>query len=146
MSDFNVKPGKIERLASEFPEPADVYLCDSCKREITQFLAPGQSHSWRPMGPERYTCECGQRYLTGAVEWEHLSDWERRRRMAQTHGVAVLFSIMLAVPALIFFFLLAWLFHWKVAPGALAVFISLPFFAVETTFWFAVAASKRRTR
>jgi hypothetical protein len=146
MSDLNATPARTERPASEFPEPADVYLCDDCKTDITSHLFPGKSHTWRAMGPERYTCACGRKYLTGAVEWDHLSVWERRSRAVQTHGVAILFSIMLAVPALVFFFLLAWLLHWKAALGALAVLISLPFLAVEAAFWFAVAASKRRTR
>jgi hypothetical protein len=36
----------------------------------------------------RYRCKCGQAYLTGAVEWDFLSERERRNRVRQS-GLAV---------------------------------------------------------
>jgi hypothetical protein len=80
--------------ASAFPNGADVYVCDKCGRDITRHFRPGRAHVWAPMGPERYLCLCGQRYLTGATEWDHLSDWERNRRVKDTLGLGVLFSAM----------------------------------------------------
>jgi hypothetical protein len=62
--------------ASAFPNRADVYVCDKCGRDITKHLRPGQSHTWAPMGRERYLCLCGQKYLTGAREWDHFSERE----------------------------------------------------------------------
>lgn len=138
--------GRTERLASEFPEPADAYLCDNCKRDITEQFFPGQSHSWQPMSPQRYTCVCGRKYLTGSAEWAQLSDWERNRRISQTHGIGILLSIMLAVPAAIIHFLAVWLFHLKSTLLTLGVVIAAAFFLVEGFFWLAVAASKLRTR
>jgi hypothetical protein len=81
--------------ASEFPDPADVYVCDKCGRDITAHLGRGQSHVWRPLGPLRYVCPCGQKYLSGAVEWDNLSDWEKRQRSRQTLGLLIIISAIL---------------------------------------------------
>jgi hypothetical protein len=146
MAGLNLSQHKTERFASEFPEPADIYLCDNCKRDITKRLSPGQSQSWRPMGKERYVCSCGQQYLTGAVEWEHLSDWERSRRIKQIHGLGILFSAMLAVPGLILYLLSVSLFHSKSAALAILLVVTVPFIVIVGIFWLEVAVSKLRTR
>src|SRR5712691_3427119 len=91
-------PHKTQLPASAFPTRADVYVCEKCGRDITRHLQAGQAHVWEPMGPERYRCRCGQTYLTGATEWDHLGDWERKRRVSQTTGLAFLFSVVLSVP------------------------------------------------
>lgn len=146
MAGLNLPQHKTHRFASEFPEPADIYLCDNCKRDITKHLSSKQSHIWRPMGKERYTCCCGQQYLTGAVEWEHLSNWERSRRIKQIHGLGILFSAMVAVPGLILYLLVVSLSHAKGAALAILVVIAVPFIVIAGIFWLEVAASKLRTK
>ena len=88
-------PGK-QVPASKFPEPADVYICDRCGRDITAHLHPPQSHSARPFGPLRYTCVCGERYLSGAVEWDNLDKWEKRRRLVDM-GLVIILLVLLAL-------------------------------------------------
>lgn len=87
---------KTQLPASRFPEPADVYVCDNCGTDITEHLHRGRAHVWRPLGPSRYVCRCGRRYLSGAVEWDHLSGWEKRQRLRQIVGLLVLLFVPLA--------------------------------------------------
>jgi hypothetical protein len=89
--------------ASEFPEPADVYVCDNCGREVTAHLHRDRAHVSRPLGPSRYVCRCGQRYLSGAVEWDNLTDWEQRHRLVDV-GLAVIVSAALAVFSVLVYF------------------------------------------
>jgi hypothetical protein len=56
------------------------------------------------MGPERYQCLCGKKYLTGATEWDHFRHWEGSRGIRYTLGLGVLFPTILSVPA--FYFIL----------------------------------------
>src|SRR5215472_3238292 len=105
MSRLNLPARKSQALASSFPEPADSYICDKCGKDITPHFNVPQSHSWRPLGPERYTCQCGERYLTGAVEWLHLSEWEKQRRLSQTFGLGALLSVMISPLGLLIYFL-----------------------------------------
>lgn len=137
---------KMQRPASAFPERADIYLCDNCKRDITRHFSPGKSHSGVPMGRETYTCDCGREYQTGAVEWDHLSKRERHFRIRQTHGLGTVFSAMVAVPAAILYVLSVTLFHWKGAGLAALLLSVVPFITLAGTFWLEVAASKWRTR
>ena len=65
--------------ASSFPEAADVYFCDKCGSDLTRHLHRGHAHSGCPLGPPRFECTCGESYLTGAVEWDHLGNLGRRR-------------------------------------------------------------------
>jgi len=94
------------------------------------------------MGPERYLCRCGQKYLTGATEWDHLGDWERRRRVGQTFGLALLFSVAFAVPGLVVYLAL---YRSRGALIAALVIAGLPF-VVLVPFCLKVAASMWRTR
>ncbi len=80
--------------ASAYPEPADAYVCDDCGREITKHLRPGTAHCWQAMGPRWYVCDCGRKWLSGAVEWDHLGYWERKRRIRDTLHLSALFSIV----------------------------------------------------
>jgi hypothetical protein len=66
----------IKRPASEFPDPADVYLCDKCGGDITAHLHRGRAHVRQPLGPVKYVCRCGQAYLSGATELPSKS-WPR---------------------------------------------------------------------
>lgn len=67
------------RPASEFPEPADLYVCDKCGKDVTAHLHCVREHVRRPIGPVRYVCRCGQDYLSGATEWDNLSEWDKRQ-------------------------------------------------------------------
>jgi hypothetical protein len=146
MIRLNISDHRIQLPGSAFPSPASIYLCDNCERDITRHLYPPKSHSWEPLGPEKYTCLCGRQYLTGAMEWEHLSEWERRRRIRQTFGVGGLLSAIFAVLALGVSLPLAFLHHRTSALLAAFVLIALPFILFVVPFWFEVAASKWRTR
>jgi hypothetical protein len=133
--------------ASAFPNGADVYVCDKCGRDITRHFRPGRAHVWAPMGPERYLCLCGQRYLTGATEWDHLSDWERNRRVKDTLGLGVLFSAMFSILGLLAYLVLHFVLGLR--EGALVtglVITALPFSLMQIGFWPGVVASMWRTR
>ena len=133
--------------ASAFPNRADVYACDKCRRDITKHFRPGRAHVWAPMGPERFLCLCGQRYLTGATEWDHFSDWERNRRVKDTLGLGVLFSAMVSILGLLAY--LALRFVLGLREGALVtglVITALPFTLMQMGFWPGVVASMWRTR
>src|SRR4030095_782821 len=107
--------------ASSFPERADVYICDKCGREVTRHLRRGHAHVWAPMGRERYLCPCGEKYLTGATEWDHLGQWERRRRFRQTIVFGVLFSAFSSILAIPIYFIL------KLFAPALAIVVGIAF-------------------
>lgn len=146
MTRLDLSAVKIEKPASAFPDWADFYFCDNCKEDLTRQLHRPQAHSWTPMGHETYTCACGKTYPTGAVEWDHLSAYERRRRIRQTHGLGLLFSAFIAVPGLIFYLLSALLFHRRWIGAAVSIAILVPFAISAGTFWFGVARSKLRLR
>jgi len=96
----------IKLPGSAFPSSADAYECDKCGRDITKHFRPGGSHSWAPMGPERYQCTCGQKYLTGAIEWDHLGDRERKRQLVGMFAFGLLFSALISPVSLITYFFL----------------------------------------
>jgi hypothetical protein len=133
--------------ACAFPERADAYICDKCGRDITEHFRPRTSHSWEPMGPEKYECLCGQEYLTGAKEWDHLDYRERRQRAKSTLMLGVLFSVIALIPSLLAYFFLRFAFGFRA--GALAtslIVIALPFVLLQIVFWPGVIASMWRTR
>jgi hypothetical protein len=79
MTSLNLSaPHPTTLSASAFPTSADVYLCDKCGRDVTKHLHRGQAHVWKPIDPNRYQCRCGEKYLIGATEWDHLGEWERK--------------------------------------------------------------------
>ena len=81
--------------ASRFPEAADVYSCDSCGRDITEHLHRGRAHVCQPIGPVRYSCLCGKTYLTGATEWDYLSEWDKRQWRSDVGITIILFVLLL---------------------------------------------------
>jgi hypothetical protein len=129
--------------ASAFPDPATTYVCDKCGRDITKYLHRGRAHTWQPMGPQRYICRCGQRWLSGAVEWDHLGGWERRRRVRDTLALSIAFAVLAAIPAVITY---AALHAWTGAPILAGLMIALPAILITVPFWICVAASLWRTR
>lgn len=147
MSDYlRLFDNKQQRPASEFPRYADVYVCDQCQRDITKHLHPGKAQAWRALGPERYTCECGQGYKTGAKEWTNLSNWEKRRQTQQTFGLGSVILVIFSATALIIYFVFH-LMHLRIFNLPFALLISLsPSFFLVADFCFAVAASLWRTR
>lgn len=133
--------------ASEFPSRADAYVCDNCRRDITRHLHRGRAHVWRQMGSERYRCNCGALHITGAVEWDHLRDWERKRRVSQTFGLGIIFSFMSSIAGLLAYLALHFLFGLRQAALITGLALTaLPFVLVQLTFWYSVPASVRRTR
>ena len=132
---------------SAFPEKADVYVCDKCGRDITKHFRPGRAHVWAPMGRERYQCLCGQKYLTGAREWDHLGDWERVRRAGDTLGLGVLFSVVSSIPGLLVYLVLHFVFGLQEGALITALIITaFPFCLMQIEFWPGVIASMWRTR
>ena len=124
--------------ASEFPARADTDFCDLCDRDITRKLRPRRSHSWQPMGPARYICHCGQSWPAGAAEWDHLSKWERQRRLRQTFFFVVAASAVSSILAVLVYFLGA---------GRLAVVIAaLPLTLLWVPYLCTILFSLWRTR
>ena len=134
--------------ASEFPTPADAYVCDKCGRDITKHLHPGRAHVRPPLGPARYTCRCGERYLSGAIEWDHLAPWDQRRWMADTRlavivsGALILFLLALAIAVRRHSVLLSCL----LMAGMLFSIPLWPLFLAVLSVPFEIAASLWRTR
>jgi hypothetical protein len=146
MQKLDLNSPALTRLpASAFPGRADVYLCDKCERDITRYLRPGRPHASAPMRRERYLCPCGEKYLTGATEWDHLGHRERLRRIQQTIVFGVAFSVISVILAIPAYFIL------KLFVPAFAVVVSIsigafPFAVSQMIFWSRVIASVWRTR
>jgi hypothetical protein len=64
--------------ASRFPERASTYFCDKCGEDITEHFSVRCGHGSPPLGPPTFYCECGERYLSGTREWDHLGPNEKR--------------------------------------------------------------------
>ena len=148
MSSLNLSARPLVTLpASAFPERADVYVCDKCGRDITKHLRRRESHSWSPIGRETYFCACGQRYLTGATEWDHLGNWERRRRVRNTLTLGFFLSLIISVLSLAAYLVLRFMLSSpKSALVTAAAIALLPFLLLQITFWPGVIASMWRTR
>ena len=141
MNTVSLKSTKLP--ASAFPSPADVYVCDQCGRDITKHLHRGRAHVWEPMGPERYVCRCGQSYLTGAREWDHLSEATRKQRIVQIIVTGILFSVPFSFIGLGLYF---WLHRSRRALIFALAMATIPFLVVFVPFFLSVAASMYRTR
>jgi hypothetical protein len=148
MLSLNLGSRPLTKLpASAFPSRADAYVCDKCERDITRHFRSGRAHVETPMGPERFRCRCGQQYLTGAIEWDHLGDWERKQRVWGRFGIGVAFSAIFSFLGLLAYLFLHFIFELR--KGALVtglVITALPFFLIQITFWPGVMASMWRTR
>lgn len=69
--------------ASKFPDFADAYVCDKCGTDITEHLYRGRTPVWKPLGPARYICCCGEEYISGLVEWDDLGSVQKHVRSLQ---------------------------------------------------------------
>lgn len=132
-----------ELPASAFPYPATTYVCDKCGRDITNHLHRVVARSRRPIGPSRYTCLCGERWLTGAMEWDYLGALERNLRLSDTLALSVVVAALASIPAFITYALFR---HWAGAAILAGLMIALPAILMTVPFWISVAASLWRTR
>jgi hypothetical protein len=150
MQALNLDPKQLatKRLrASEFPEPADVYVCDKC-RDLTVHLHRGRAHVRQPLGPVKCFCRCGQDYLSGATEWDYLSDWEKRQWLGDIPLIFILFAVLAGFVTFAYFALVRRSLVMIVLSLAgvpfAAVFVRL--FIIMSAIPFEIAASRWRTR
>jgi hypothetical protein len=142
------QPPSKQLRASEFPELADVYVCDDCGRDITAHLHSGRAHVRQPLGPARYVCRCGQKYQSGAAEWDNLSNWAKRQWLGDV-GLALILLAASAVWALLVRYAAT---HHSIvlfALSAAAVLLSMPLFPLFIALLavpIEIAASIWRTR
>jgi hypothetical protein len=141
-------PATKQLCASAFPEPADVYLCDKCGSDVTVHLQRGRAHVRQPLGPVRYFCRCGQDYLSGATEWDYLSDWEKRQWLADIPLMCILFTALAGFVVFAYFALVR-----RSAVMILLSVVGVPFaaaflrlFIITSAVPFEIAASRWRTR
>jgi hypothetical protein len=127
---------------SALPEWAEEYYCDDCAREVTKQVHRRESHSWRPMGTEKFRCVCGHNWPTGAAEWDHLSDRERRSRVNA--------FIVLNIAAVFFASIVGLVSYFLSSKADVALDVGLvalsPFLLFQVRSWFDLFASIWRTR
>jgi len=99
-----LNPKTISSLpTSRFPNPAEVYLCDNCGRDLTKNLHHDILLVRQPLGPIWYVCQCGRKYLSGAAEWDNLTTEERKQRIRQLGIGSVLFALLMITGTLAYF-------------------------------------------
>lgn len=127
---------------SALSEWAEEYFCDNCGRDVTKQVHRRQSHSWQPMGAENFRCVCGHAWLTGAMEWDHLSGREKRNRVNLSIVLNIVSVLFASIIALAGYFLSL---SASVALDAWLVAFSL-FLLFQLRSWFDFFASIWRTR
>lgn len=142
------QPPVLKRPASEFPEAADVYVCDKCGRDITRHLHHGRAHVRRPLGPVRYSCRCGQVYISGATEWDYLSNWEKRQWLKEVPLIFIFLAILAGCVSLVYFGVarrdvVLIVLSFAAAPVGI---VSFRLFIIMSAIPFQIAASLLRTR
>ena len=143
MVGLNLSARSKKRLpVTTVPEWAEEYFCDNCGRDVTKQVRRQQSHSWQPMGAERFRCTCGHAWLTGAAEWDHLSDREKRNRVNAFIVLDTVSVLLASIIALVGYFLSS---KASVALDAGLVTLSL-FLLFQFRSWFDLFASIWRTR
>jgi hypothetical protein len=134
--------------ASRFPEPAEVYFCDDCGRDVTKKLHRDRAPVWQPLRPIWFVCQCGRKYLSGAAEWDDLTAREREQRIRQLQIGFVLFAL-LVIPVTLAYFALR---YGGAALLAVVGIALIPSILVAKPFWFVlidlyeIIASIWRTR
>ena len=137
----------IKLPASAFPKWANVYICDKCGRDVTKYLHPPKSHAWQAIGPLRYTCRCGQEWLTSATEWDYMSDGERRRRIRFTLFLSRVLSVgMLGLGLVVYALIFLLAGHRRGVAIAAVVMAALPLVSILEPSAVVVLASMWRTR
>jgi hypothetical protein len=134
--------------ASSFPEAAEVYFCDKCGRDLTKHLHRGHRHSGCPLGPPRHKCDCGESYLTGAVEWDHLGNGGRRRRI-QFLRLGFVLSLPLILSGTAIYWGFAREYYLLAIVASISLILTVPLFVVFAISLFEViqiACSIWRTR
>lgn len=123
----------ISRLpASRFPDPAEVYFCDDCGRDVTKNLHRDRAPVWQPLRPMWFLCRCGRKYMSGAAEWDDLTTWEREERIRQLQIGFVLFALLVTPVTLAYFAL-------RYGGAALIAVVGIaliPSILVAKPFWF----------
>jgi len=82
--------------ASRFPDRACAYLCDKGGEDVTERFAIRHGHGSPPLGPATFYCQCGERYLSGTREWDHLGSNEKRTSLGLL-GITGLFALPFVV-------------------------------------------------
>jgi hypothetical protein len=147
----------ISRLpASRFPEPAEIYFCDRCGRDLTRNLCHDRAPVWQPLRPMWYACPCGQKYLSGAAEWDDLTAWERKQRIRQLRIGFVLFALLVIPVTLAYFALrdggaaLLAVVGISLIPSILVArpfgFVLLDLYEIIASIWRTRAVGKRASR
>jgi hypothetical protein len=114
--------------------------------EISQNISV-QAHVWSAMGRERYQCRCGQKYLTGATEWDHFRGHERKRRIVDILFFGAFFSAFVSPVSLFVYLFMHFCFGLgRSALNAALVIGACPFFLFNMPFWFEIIMSMWRTR
>ena len=80
------------------------------------------------------------------MEWDHLSEWERRRRVRRTFVLGVSFSVMSSAISLPAYFVLRMLHLRNLALFAASIVTIAPLLLFLVPFWLDVMSSKWRTR
>jgi hypothetical protein len=92
-------------------------------------------------------CRCGATYLTGALEWDHLGDWERHHRVRDTFAIGLALSSVCSIIGVLICVYMRFVLDLRKLGFVVAVSIgSLPFILIQLSFWAAVVASMWRTR
>jgi hypothetical protein len=147
----------ISRLpASRFPEPAEIYFCDHCGRDLTKSLYHDRAPVWQPLRPMWYACACGRKYLSGAAEWDDLTAWERKQRIWQLRIGFVLFALLVIPVTLAYFALrdggaaLLAVVGIALIPSILVArpfgFVLLDLYEIVASIWRTRAVGKRASR
>jgi hypothetical protein len=128
-----LNPKTISRLpASRFPDPAEVYFCDNCGRDLTKNLHHDRAPIWQPLRPIWYVCQCRRKYLSGAAEWDDLTTWERKQRIRQL-GIGFVLFALLVIPGTLAYFALS---HSRAALFAVLAIALIPSILVARPFGF----------
>jgi hypothetical protein len=127
---------------SAVPEWAEEYFCDDCARVVTGQVRRRESHSWQPMGAEKFRCACGHNWPTGAAEWNHLSEREKRNRINEFIVLNIVLVFFASIVALAGYILSS-----KVGIALYGGLVALSIFLLfRVRSWFDLSASIWRTR